>query len=463
MKDRETLNVKLLADVRAARAAEEDAIEAKNAAVAEQKKSAAQAVQLQAQIKDLETTNRKLTAELRSAMEAAKNTAAAPASAVSAMPGGPRRAASKSTLADGSRDLESINRKLAAELRSALSGEAKANEARVVAENKIEAMRIEMGSMIKAAKASSGNVAQQPTVAVADAAELKKVKEELAGEKTQIALLRKQLAAEQERATEVKKLSEQLQAEKQLTAGLRKEVSDRNKEALASKADNGEAKRAKDDLHAERQLSGQLRRELAERNKELSEISQDAILAKKLKEELVAERLLISELRKEIAERNKAALAGKSAMVANAGRPQAVVHDSPLEWQRMNEAELRSRIQIISESVNSARSESAAREAENDRLSNELSNLNKLVSNKDKTIADLTLKLSHAHTSSGPASNDKLDKHLQTLEAKQDKLDADMELMEENLTLQANLAEKDEEIDRLRKQLKEMSRSAGKS
>ena len=436
--------------MRAANAAEAQANEAKAAAIEEQKKTAAQ---LSTQVKELEALNRKLSAELRAAVEAAKN--GAPAAA----PPAPRRAQSKSTLADGSRDLESINRKLAAELRAALNGEAKANEARVVAENKIEAMRIEMGSMIKAARqASSGNIVS--TTQAAESAEVKRLKEEVAAEKQQVALLRKQMAAEQESLAEVKKVQEQLQTERLLTTGLRKELSDRNKEALAIKAESGDARRAKEELQAERQLCGQLRRDLAERSKELQLLTQEAGDVRKLKEDLAAERQLCAELRKELTERNKQALAGKAAIVANAGRPHTtgVVFDSPVEWQRMNDAELRSRLQIMSESVTSARAETAAREAEIDRLSGEVGSLSRLVSNKDRTIADLTLKLSSAHTASVPTGSRQLDEHLETLAVKQDKLDADMELMEENLTLQANLAEKDDIIDQLRKQLKEMKK-----
>ena len=54
--------------------------------------------------------------------------------------------------------------------------------------------------------------------------------------------------------------------------------------------------------------------------------------------------------------------------------------------------------------------------------------------------------------------SDKLDSRFDALEKKHDKLDADMELMEENLTLQANLAEKDELIDKLKKELKALKK-----
>lgn len=77
------------------------------------------------------------------------------------------------------------------------------------------------------------------------------------------------------------------------------------------------------------------------------------------------------------------------------------------------------------------------------------------LSSKDKTIADLTVRL---HEAQGDASHvagmAHLDSKLSELDSRHDKLDNDMEMMEENLRLNALLAVKDEEIERLKAQLK---------
>lgn len=122
------------------------------------------------------------------------------------------------------------------------------------------------------------------------------------------------------------------------------------------------------------------------------------------------------------------------------------------------------------------KNDAAAREREIERLTSEVARLGVLLGGKvwsfgllrvsslhvfviqDKTIADLSIRLAESHTSSGPGKAEKLDSHLEELEKKHDKLDADMELMEENLTLQANLAEKDEIIDKLKRELKALKK-----
>lgn len=77
------------------------------------------------------------------------------------------------------------------------------------------------------------------------------------------------------------------------------------------------------------------------------------------------------------------------------------------------------------------------------------------LSGKDKTIADLTVRLhaaqGHASHVEGMAS---LDSKLSELDSRHDKLDGDLEMMEENLRLAALLNEKEEEIERLKARLK---------
>jgi hypothetical protein len=77
------------------------------------------------------------------------------------------------------------------------------------------------------------------------------------------------------------------------------------------------------------------------------------------------------------------------------------------------------------------------------------------LSGKDKMIADLTVRL---HDAQGHASHvsslANLDSKLSELDSRHDKLDNDMEMMEENLRLAGLLAEKEEEIERLKAQLK---------
>lgn len=342
-------------------------------------------------------------------------------------PAAPRRAQSKSQIDGSNRDLDAINRKLAAELRAALAGEAKANEARVVAENKIEHLRIEMGQMIKAArqqgpnspagdKAGAGAAAGAAGAGAGaarsslgggadEASEVKRLTEELAAEKQQSAMLRKNLEArsketapakveqsemkrakdelELERrqrtalqallaertreaeaaraeAAEHKKLKEELAAERQLSSSMRKELSERNREALAAKSESGEAKKLRDELAAERATTGQLRRELGERSKELTALSGESEQAARLKEELAGQQQLVAALRKELSERNREALAGKASQVAQAGRAPA--------GGLSDEAQ--------------AKAEAAAREKEIERLSGELARLGTLLGGK---------------------------------------------------------------------------------
>lgn len=228
----------------------------------------------------------------------------------------PRRAQSKSQIDRESRDLEVINRKLAAELRLALAGEAKANEARAVAENKIETMRIEMGSMIKAARQGSTNsLPGSPaatTVAAANSAaevgvleaEVKKLREELASEKQQSAMLRKNVEARSKEASDAADLR---RAKDELEVGVEKEkkkqrcVGGEEREGKLNPPKQGE-KRAKTALQAL----------LAERVRELDACRGAADDLKKAKEELAAERKLCADMRREISERNREALAAKS-------------------------------------------------------------------------------------------------------------------------------------------------------
>lgn len=73
--------------------------------------------------------------------------------------------------------------------------------------------------------------------------------------------------------------------------------------------------------------------------------------------------------------------------------------EGPAEWQKMNDLELRSRLRVIAEQVGHQQRELGAREREIDRLSGQVTALNSALSGKDKTIADLTVRLSSALTS----------------------------------------------------------------
>jgi chromosome segregation ATPase len=141
-----------------------------------------------------------------------------------------------------------------------------------------------------------------------------------------------------------------------------------------------------------------------------------------LREQLLAERNIAAGLREQVGEMRKELLAGQEARVAQAGRTEA-------------------------------RETGLDREKEVERLVGEVGRLNALVRGKDQTIATLTMRLSEKHTSSGPEGLDKLDSGFASLAARQDRLDSDMELMEENLVLQATVAERDQEIAQLRKRI----------
>lgn len=73
-----------------------------------------------------------------------------------------------------------------------------------------------------------------------------------------------------------------------------------------------------------------------------------------------------------------------------------------------------------------------------------------------RTIQKLTLDRANAH-SDGDALAD-VSKGFEALEAKQNKLDQDMEMLHENLMLQASVAEKDEQIAALKAELAKLGR-----
>ena len=142
-----------------------------------------------------------------------------------------------------------------------------------------------------------------------------------------------------------------------------------------------------------------------------------------LMEQLAAEKNISGGLRGQVAEMRRNLLSGQEARMAQAGRLETSVEPG------------------------------VDREIEMQRLAGEITRLNTTLRSKDTIITDLTMRLSEKHTSSGPEGLDKLDSGFASLAARQDQLDSDMQLMEENLLLQASVAERDEEIAQLRSRL----------
>ncbi len=82
-----------------------------------------------------------------------------------------------------------------------------------------------------------------------------------------------------------------------------------------------------------------------------------------------------------------------------------IVLEGPAEWQKMNDLELRSRLRVIAEQVGHLQRDLSGREKEIDRLSGQVTTLSGSLSNKDRAIADLTVKLSTALTSKEVAAD----------------------------------------------------------
>jgi hypothetical protein len=92
------------------------------------------------------------------------------------------------------------------------------------------------------------------------------------------------------------------------------------------------------------------------------------------------------------------------------------------------------------------------REKETERLAKEVATLTERLNSKEHTISNLSKELSTVLLE-GPKEDAKLESKISELDRKSEKMSADMEMMEENLKLQAVVAEKDELINSLTEQL----------
>ena len=110
------------------------------------------------------------------------------------------------------------------------------------------------------------------------------------------------------------------------------------------------------------------------------------------------------------------------------------------------------RMRDLNSQLKRAKEDTLEREREIDRLSREMTALNERMIGKDQKIVNLTKELSNS-LAVAPKENMKLKKELERFERKSDKIDADMEVMEENLRLQAEVTEKDAVINKLKKEL----------
>lgn len=169
----------------------------------------------------------------------------------------------------------------------------------------------------------------------------------------------------------------------------------------------------------------------------------------KIKQELHAERQLSGQLRAELRAKTKEQLAEKSQQAMATKSSSTVVVLGAAEYMKMNELELRSQVELLGQDLERERAARDTLSKENDRLSDQVAELSSKLSGKDKTIGELTVKLHEVMGEASEKSMSGLDSQLAMLDAKHDKLDGDMELMEENLRLQALLNEKEELIAKL--------------
>ncbi len=177
----------------------------------------------------------------------------------------------------------------------------------------------------------------------------------------------------------------------------------------------------------------------------------------RLKKELEQEKKLTAELRAEVMRKTKEALSAAAQGGGNGlvkGTTGAVTVVSSTEQQRMNEALLRSEVNLARETAAEERALRRTADGELERAAEQRSALLAQLSAKDKTIADLTVRL---HAAQGDASHLEgmagLDSKLSELDSRHDKLDTDIEMMAENLRLAGVVAEREEEIAALKAQL----------
>ena len=173
----------------------------------------------------------------------------------------------------------------------------------------------------------------------------------------------------------------------------------------------------------------------------------------KLEAELEAERKMATELRAQVRQQTKDALARAASGTGGSGSgssSQIVVVENT-EAQRRGQLELESQVRLAEEDAALQADRAAESAAESERLASKNKELLAQLATKDQALAKLTLELQEAlHESSHASAFTGMDSQLADLDARHDKLDDDMEMMEENLRLQALLNEKEEEIERLK-------------